>query len=94
MRGGWGGGQARLASHAYMPYGETRVESGQRLDLGYTGHKWHAETKQYHAPYRYYSPANSRRISRDPLGFVDGPNEYGYVGGCRRGSMIRLDFTQ
>ncbi len=50
------GGKARLASSEFMAYGETRVESGQRMDLGYTGHKWDAETKQYFAPYRYFSP--------------------------------------
>lgn len=52
----WSGGKARLASSEFMAYGETRVESGQRMDLGYTGHNWDAETKQNFAPYRYYSP--------------------------------------
>ena len=33
----------------------------------------------YYAPYRYYSPATARWITRDPLGMVDGPNMYGYA---------------
>jgi len=31
------------------------------------------------APYRYYSPTTARRLTRDPLGTVDGPNVYAYV---------------
>jgi len=34
----------------------------------------------YRAPYRVYSPAMARWTTRDPLGMVDGPNVYGYVG--------------
>lgn len=35
----------------------------------------------YYAPYRMYGPNSARWMTRDPLGMVDGPNEYGYVGG-------------
>jgi len=56
-----------------MMKSETRVS--------YTGHLWDADIQQYYAPYRYYSPATTRWLTRDPLGMVDGPNVYGYVRG-------------
>jgi len=45
------------------------------------GHRWDPDVQQYFAPYRYYSPTTARWLTRDPLGMVDGPNVYGYVGG-------------
>ena len=35
----------------------------------------------YYAPYRYYTPATARWLTRDPLGMADGPNVYAYVKG-------------
>jgi RHS repeat-associated protein len=49
------------------------------MDLGFTGHKWDAETGNHYAPYRYLMSGYARWLSRDPLGMVDGPNLYGYV---------------
>jgi RHS repeat-associated protein len=45
----------------------------------YTGHDWDATANLYFAPYRFYNPQLARWMSRDPLGMVDGPNEYAYV---------------
>ena len=45
----------------------------------YTGHTWDGTAQLYYAPYRYYSPATARWITRDPLGIIDGPNVYAYV---------------
>jgi RHS repeat-associated protein len=35
----------------------------------------------YYAPFRNYSPNSARWTTRDPLGFSQGQNKYGYVGG-------------
>ena len=70
-----------LARHAYYPYGTTLSTVGLPLNRGFTGHQWEPETGQYFAPFRYYNPSAARWTMRDPLGYVDGPNMYGYVGG-------------
>ncbi|MBI1320392.1 MAG: hypothetical protein GC168_15810 [Candidatus Hydrogenedens sp.] len=69
VRGAWSGAKARLASYAYAPYGETAIESGLPMDLGFTGHQWDAHAQFYHAPYRAYSPGAARWISRLWVGF-------------------------
>lgn len=77
--------------YTYDPYGRTHIETpaagggstpaaaslvgnpflwtGQRYDFG---------VKLYHFPFRTYSPQLGRWLQRDPLGYVDGPNLYGY----------------
>jgi RHS repeat-associated protein len=77
-----------LARLAYTPYGEGLYHTGTAdTTRRYTGHIWD-ETAQLllpappgAAPYRYYNPNAARWLTRDPLGMVDGPNLYGYVGG-------------
>ena len=46
----------------------------------YALHEWDANLAMFRAPYRNYSPAMARWTTEDPLGMVDGPNMYGYVG--------------
>ena len=69
----------------YEPYGKVYSATGFLNQLWvqdrFTGHEYDYETNMYWAPYRYYRPDMLRWISRDPLGMVDGPNVYGYVGG-------------
>lgn len=45
----------------------------------YTGREYDSETGLYYYRARYYDPMVGRFISRDPLGFFDGPNRYAYV---------------
>ena len=73
--------KARLAEYTFEPYGDVRSASGLALNQGFTGHTWDAALGMYHTAYRHYSPGMARWMSRDPLGMVDGPNLYGYVGG-------------
>jgi RHS repeat-associated protein len=73
--------KAVVAKQAFSPYGMPILSAGQRMDVGYTGHKWDDESDMFHAPYRYYNPYTARWLSRDPLGMVDGPNVYAYVMG-------------
>ncbi len=65
----------------YTPYGDLYWDNGSPFGIGFTGHLYDADTQLYYAPYRWYSPQTARWTTRDPLGMVDGPNVYGYVGG-------------
>jgi len=49
--------------------------------LMFTGRRWDAESGIYYYRYRYMHPELGRFLSRDPLGYVDGMNMIGYVGG-------------
>jgi len=68
--------------YEYTPWGVvTRTEgTGVESDFLYTGHLYHEESGLFLAQYRAYDPGTGRWLSRDPLGFVDGPNLYAYVG--------------
>jgi len=54
--------------------------TGVESDFLYTGHFYHEGSGLYLAQYRAYDSKLGRWLSRDPLGFVDGPNLYAYVG--------------
>jgi RHS repeat-associated protein len=45
----------------------------------YTGKEWDSETGLYYYRARYYDPSSGRFISRDPIGFNGGINQYAYV---------------
>jgi len=53
--------------------------SNRIIFLRIATHFIHQLTAFYLAPYRAYDPGTGRWLSRDPLGFVDGPNLYAYV---------------
>ncbi len=56
----------------------------------YTGRRLDAETGLYYYRNRYQSPELGRFISRDPLGYHDGPNLYEYVAGSPTNSVDPL----
>ena len=55
-----------------------RPESPLGNSLWFTGARWDPESGNYHMRARQYEPKTGRFVSRDPLGYVDGPNAYTY----------------
>ncbi|MCF6283610.1 MAG: RHS repeat-associated core domain-containing protein [Candidatus Hydrogenedentes bacterium] len=81
-RGVWKQDKAAFATFEYSPYGNLYAIAGSVGDVShrYTGHRWDDAAETYLSSFRPYSPVHGRWLSRDPLGMVDGPNLYGYVG--------------
>jgi RHS repeat-associated protein len=68
------------AQYTYDPFGAATVSGDDRgNDIRFTGLQSDPGGLLY-ARNRYYSPAQQRFISRDPIGFDGGPNQYAYVG--------------
>ena len=57
-------------------YGEPTSQYGN--SLWFTGARWDPESGNYHMRARQYEPLSGKFVSRDPLGYVDGPNAYSY----------------
>ena len=55
-----------------------RPASNLKNALWFTGSRWDNESGHYHMRARQYEPGTGRFVSRDPLGYVDGPNPYTY----------------
>ncbi|MCG8586121.1 MAG: RHS repeat-associated core domain-containing protein, partial [Pirellulales bacterium] len=65
--GDWWADDASTSDEAISPY-------------IFTGHRFDEERKQYHTLFREYAPTLGRWLQRDPLGYEDGWNPYGYIG--------------
>ena len=63
----------------FGPYGE-KIASYDLVPRDYALHVSDPNALLFHAPYRDYAAGWARWTTRDPLGMVDGPNEYSYVG--------------
>ncbi|MEM9300335.1 MAG: RHS repeat-associated core domain-containing protein [Bacteroidota bacterium] len=74
--------QVVRARYNYDPYGRiTKVSGDLDSDFLYTGHYYHEKSQLSLAWFRAYDADLGRWISRDPIGYDDGPNIYGYVQG-------------
>jgi RHS repeat-associated protein len=80
-RKGYNQSQTEVHSNEHLPFGQRFSTTGTVPYHEWTGKPWDADTQMYYFPYRYYSPMMNRWTAADPLGLVDGPNLYGYVGG-------------
>ncbi|HEX2839598.1 MAG TPA: RHS repeat-associated core domain-containing protein [Phycisphaerales bacterium] len=70
MRGGYNKLGATIASSV--------VISPQNR-IGYAGYQWDPAIKQYHVRHRVYNAEVGRWLTRDPKGYVDGPQLCSYV---------------
>ena len=70
-----------VETYHYSEYGEPTVTSGAEMPFGYTGQRYDQATGLYYYKARYYDADTGRFIQPDPIGYGDGPNIYGYVGG-------------
>jgi RHS repeat-associated protein len=64
-------------------WGNNLVTSSSTDPFGYNaqwGYYTDVETGLILCTYRYYDPSSGRFLTRDPIGYVDGPNLYTYVG--------------
>jgi RHS repeat-associated protein len=66
---------------SYLPFGGVHVSSGLPVDARFPGQWYQAESGLHQNWMRDYDPTTGRYIEPDPLGLVDGPSVYGYVGG-------------
>jgi RHS repeat-associated protein len=70
-----------LVRYGLDPWGRRAVLAGtDSTDVGFTGHLVHDAGGVLLAQYRAYDPELGRWLSSDPLGDVEGPNRYAYVG--------------
>ncbi|HIJ73109.1 MAG TPA: RHS repeat-associated core domain-containing protein [Candidatus Hydrogenedentes bacterium] len=71
--------KSSLGQYEYTPYGEIYAETGATITNEFTSHAWDDTSDLYFAPYRYYNPSFARWTTPDPVGMIDGPNQYAYV---------------
>ena len=75
----------KLAILTYDEYGipgpGNVLANGQAPRFQYTGQMWIASLGMYDYKARVYSPTLGRFLQADPIGYGDGLNLYGYVGG-------------
>jgi RHS repeat-associated protein len=79
--GAFDASKASLGTASYTPFGSVYSSSlTSDITRGYTGHDYDNIVGLDFAPFRYMQPGTGRWLKRDPLGMIDGPNMYGYVG--------------
>ncbi|MET0465389.1 MAG: RHS repeat-associated core domain-containing protein [Chitinophagaceae bacterium] len=63
----------------FSPEYAVRTVSAIDNSIGFTGKIYDTEAGLYYSRARVYDPVNGRFLQRDPLGYVDGFNNYAYV---------------
>jgi RHS repeat-associated protein len=73
--------KARIGTADWHPYGIQRQGFGLSSAQAFTGQWKSSYSGDYQFGLRTYSPGLARWLSRDSLGYVDGPNMHGYAKG-------------
>ena len=71
---------AIIGTYTYDPYGRTTAHTGSASSLRYTGQYQDNETGFYYLRARYYDPATTQFLTRDPLE-TQTRSAYGYAAG-------------
>jgi len=84
-------GSGAISEHyAYSAYGTPTITNGSESVIAmsvngnrytYTGREWDEKLSLYHYRARMYDNVTGRFVSRDPIGYGDGPSTYLYGGG-------------
>lgn len=67
-------------AHAALAAGLISDPSGPDSPIGFSGYVFTSEARLYCVRHRHYDPVLAVWLERDPAGYVDGMNLYGYVG--------------
>gem|GEM_PF-4890066 len=68
---------ASLARYRYGAFGELIAgDGGIANNILFSGKRYDSASGLYYFGARYYDASSGRFISRDPMGYIDGPNEY------------------
>lgn len=83
------GGGAVIATYTYDAYGQELQSTGAVANPFRYGGKvgYYADKPGLLATARWYSPKLMRWLSRDPIGYRGGDNQYGYAGGNPIGNL-------
>jgi RHS repeat-associated protein len=74
--------KASVGYFEYEGYGADYMVSGEWTPFRFgPSYQYDSATGLYQTPFRAYAPEFARWLSRDPLGMVDGPNVYEFIGG-------------
>ncbi|MBI9019305.1 MAG: hypothetical protein JEZ07_18790, partial [Phycisphaerae bacterium] len=80
---------AIVETYEYTPFGTPTIKNASGTEIAtssvdnpymFTGRRWDAETSTYYYRFRNYCPMLGRFMQNDPLGYVDGMNQYAYCG--------------
>ncbi len=82
---------AVVARYDYSPYGEVEWSGPAREECPFLFQSkyYDAETELYYYGYRYYSPATTKWLNRDPLEEAGGLNLTGF---CRNNPIMYVDY--
>lgn len=75
-----------VETYSYSAFGETKIFDAEQNEIAtsknpwrFSGKRFDEETGLYYFGRRYYDPVSATWITKDPLGFEEGPNLYAYV---------------
>ncbi|HMS96619.1 MAG TPA: RHS repeat-associated core domain-containing protein [Tabrizicola sp.] len=71
---------AKVWEASYLPFGGVHTSTGNLPANRFPGQWFQSESGLHQNWMRDYDPTTGRYLQADPLGLIDGPSTYGYVG--------------